>query len=93
MTLHDRLMSVKDEEYRAFQVKLVPNIPPETILGVRTPDMRAIAKALSNKAAAFHRTQSRRCAAVSSAPKRLARRTAAGLKRVPVIQALTRSAM
>ena len=44
MTLYDRLMEVKDDAYREFQVKLVPNIPPETILGVRTPQMRAIAK-------------------------------------------------
>ena len=44
MTLYDRLIAVKDEDYRAFQVKLVPNIPAETILGVRTPDLRQIAK-------------------------------------------------
>lgn len=44
MTLYDRLMKVKDDAYRDFQVKLVPNIPPKTVLGVRTPEMRAIAK-------------------------------------------------
>ena len=44
MTLYDRLAEVKDDAYREFQAKLVPNIPPETILGVRTPVMRAIAK-------------------------------------------------
>ncbi|MBR4462922.1 MAG: DNA alkylation repair protein [Erysipelotrichaceae bacterium] len=44
MTLHDRLMEVKDDAYREFQIKLVPNIAPETILGVRTPEMRKIAK-------------------------------------------------
>ncbi len=44
MTLYDKLVAVRDEEYRAFQVKLVPNIPAETILGVRTPDLRQIAK-------------------------------------------------
>ena len=44
MTLYDRLIEVRDEEYRAFQAKLVPNIAPETIIGVRTPAMRAIAK-------------------------------------------------
>lgn len=44
MTLYDRLISVKDDAYRAFQTKLVPNIPPETILGVRTPEMRKIAR-------------------------------------------------
>ena len=44
MTLYDRLAEVKDDAYREFQAKLVPNIPPETILGVRTPEMRKIAK-------------------------------------------------
>lgn len=44
MTLFDRLTEVKDDDYRKFQAKLVPNIPPETILGVRTPQMRKIAK-------------------------------------------------
>lgn len=44
MNLYNRLIEVKDDEYRKFQVKLVPNISPETILGVRTPEMRKIAK-------------------------------------------------
>lgn len=44
VSLYDRLMEVQDEEYRAFQVKLVPNIDPETVIGVRTPALRQIAK-------------------------------------------------
>ena len=44
MDLYDRLIKVKDEKYREFQIKLVPNIPPETVIGVRTPEMRRIAK-------------------------------------------------
>ena len=44
MTLYDQLMKVKDDSYREFQTKLVPNIAPDNILGVRTPDMRKIAK-------------------------------------------------
>ena len=44
MTLYERLIREQDEGYRAFQTKLVPNIPPETILGVRTPQLRTIAK-------------------------------------------------
>ena len=43
MTLYDRLMEEKDDAYRQFQAKLVPNIPPETILGVRTPQLRRLA--------------------------------------------------
>ena len=46
MTLYDRLIGVKDDAYREFQAKLVPNISPETILGVRTPDIRKIVREL-----------------------------------------------
>ncbi len=44
MTLYDRLLPVRDEAYRDFQSKLVPNISPDTILGVRTPELRRIAR-------------------------------------------------
>ncbi len=40
----DRLLECKDDEYKEFQTKLVPNISPDTIIGVRTPAMRDIAK-------------------------------------------------
>ena len=44
MTVSEMLAECGSEKYRDFQSKLVPNIPKETILGVRTPDMRKIAK-------------------------------------------------
>ena len=44
MTVYDRLIEVKDDAYKEFQAKLVPNISADTILGVRTPQMRQIAK-------------------------------------------------
>ena len=44
MTVYERLVVCCNEKYRDFQSKLVPNIPKETILGVKTPDMRKIAK-------------------------------------------------
>ena len=50
MTLYHELLAVKDEAYRALQTKLVPNVPPETIVGVRTPDLRRIAKNVSARA-------------------------------------------
>ena len=43
MTVYELLEACRDEKYRDFQSKLVPNIPKETILGVRTPDVRRIA--------------------------------------------------
>ena len=55
MTLYRRLAEVRDDAYREFLAKLVPNIPKETILGVRTPEMRKIAKEVfeSTERAAF----------------------------------------
>lgn len=44
MTVSERLAGLGSEKYRDFQSKLVPGIPKETILGVKTPDMRKIAK-------------------------------------------------
>jgi hypothetical protein len=37
-------MEVKDDKYKEFQAKLVPNISPDVIIGVRTPQMRSVAK-------------------------------------------------
>ena len=44
MTVSERLAESGSGKYRDFQSKLVPGIPKETILGVKTPDMRRIAK-------------------------------------------------
>lgn len=44
MTVLEKLLAARDDQYRAFQAKLVPNIPAETILGVRTPQLQSIAK-------------------------------------------------
>ncbi|MBQ8935371.1 MAG: DNA alkylation repair protein, partial [Oscillospiraceae bacterium] len=41
------LMSLKDEKYAEFQRKLIPTVAPETIIGVRTPALRKLAKQLS----------------------------------------------
>ena len=45
MKAQDLLFELQDKGYREFQSKLVPTIPKETIIGVRTPDMRKLAKA------------------------------------------------
>ncbi len=44
MTIYDRLFADKEESYDEFMAKLVPNIPADTIVGVKTPKLRAIAK-------------------------------------------------
>lgn len=46
MTLYERLSGLADEKYKDFQSKLVPNIPKDTMIGVRTPDLRMITKEL-----------------------------------------------
>lgn len=48
MTVYEQLLKVKDDKYKEFQAKLVPNIDPDTILGVKTPEMRQIAKDIFN---------------------------------------------
>ncbi|MBQ5384489.1 MAG: DNA alkylation repair protein [Treponema sp.] len=44
MGIRERLFDQRDSEYREFQSRLVPNIPKDSIIGVRTPGMRKIAK-------------------------------------------------
>ena len=44
--LEEQLLSMQDIPYRDFQRKLIPNIAPETIIGVRTPQLRRLARAL-----------------------------------------------
>ena len=38
------LNSKVDTAYADFQRKLIPNIPPESVMGVRTPELRKLAK-------------------------------------------------
>ena len=44
--IRKELFALQDEKYRAFQVKLFPTLDPDTIIGVRTPDLRSYAKKL-----------------------------------------------
>ena len=44
--VYEQLLILKDDKYQEFQSKLVPNIDKSTILGIRTPDMRKIAKVI-----------------------------------------------
>ncbi len=40
----DELFSLQDKKYRDMQVKIIPNIDSESIIGVRTPELRTLAK-------------------------------------------------
>lgn len=48
------LFSAQDTVYRDFQARLIPNIPKETIIGVRTPELRRIAKEMPEAEAFLH---------------------------------------
>ncbi len=57
-TVLQRIRAAAEPEYASFQAALVPNVPPESILGVRIPALRALAKRLkgTDEAAAFMQT-------------------------------------
>ena len=44
MGVYEMLLAVKDDKYKKFQAKLVPNISSDSIIGVRSPAMRQVAK-------------------------------------------------
>ena len=46
MTIQEELFSLQDTEYAAFQGRLIPSIVYKTIIGVRVPQLRKLAKKL-----------------------------------------------
>ncbi len=42
--IRSRLFALQDLKYRDFHSGLIPNISPETVIGVRTPELRKLAK-------------------------------------------------
>jgi 3-methyladenine DNA glycosylase AlkD len=44
--IKDRLYELQDVKYREFQSNIIPTVKPETIIGVRTPELRKYAKEL-----------------------------------------------
>lgn len=42
--LHKELKKLQDEKYRDMQVKIIPTVKPESIIGVRTSELKAMAK-------------------------------------------------
>ena len=46
MGIRQRLEAMKDQKYAEFQRRLIPGIDPAAIIGVRTPQLRAMAKAM-----------------------------------------------
>ena len=46
LDLENKLFSLQDANYQSFQYKLIPTVNPKSIIGVRTPALKAIAKDL-----------------------------------------------
>ena len=51
MNIIKQLQSLQDLKYRDFQAKLIPNIDKSTIIGVRMPDLRKLAKKIDENEA------------------------------------------
>lgn len=47
--IQERMFELQDEKYRDFQVKLIPSVDPATVIGVRTPELRKLAKELAKR--------------------------------------------
>ncbi len=47
--IRERLFSLRDAGYAAFQSKLMPTVPTETVIGVRTPALRSLARELAKR--------------------------------------------
>ena len=58
-----RLFQMRDEDNRAFHSKLMPTVDPETVIGVRVPQLRAFARELAgtDREAAFLRALPHGC--------------------------------
>ena len=47
--IQNELFKLQDVKYRDFQAKLMPTINPESMIGVRTPELRKLAKQLAKR--------------------------------------------
>ena len=45
--LQNRLFAMQDLKYKEFHQKLIPNVDPDLVIGVRTPELRKFAKEFS----------------------------------------------
>jgi len=47
--IRSELMSLRDDGYRDMQCRILPTVDPGTIIGVRTPDLRRLAKQVAKR--------------------------------------------
>lgn len=53
MNLTEELFSLQDLSYKAFHQKLIPNVNPDTVIGIRIPQLQKFAKKMAADADAF----------------------------------------
>lgn len=46
MNIKEELFKLQDKEYRKLQIKIIPNVDAESIIGIRTPELRKLGKKL-----------------------------------------------
>ena len=49
-SIQNRLFELQDIKYKDFNSKLIPTVDPETVIGVRTPELRKLARELAKTA-------------------------------------------
>lgn len=47
--IQNRLFALRDLKYKEFQSRLMPTVEPNTVIGVRTPQLRRLAKELAKE--------------------------------------------
>ena len=47
--IREELFRLQDSKYREFQIKLIPTVTPDSVIGVRTPALRKYAKELAKR--------------------------------------------
>ena len=50
--IENKLFAMRDEQYRDFQRRLIPTLKPESMIGVRTPALRKLAKEIAGSGSA-----------------------------------------
>lgn len=48
MKIVETLFSLQDKDYKVFQQRLLPTVDPDTVIGVRVPQLRSLAKELQS---------------------------------------------
>ena len=47
--IKEKLLALQDTKYKEFFIKLIPTVDPDTVIGIRAPKIRALAKEIKNE--------------------------------------------